>query len=107
MVEFAHQVGASKISFIPVVARGRAKRGDLFHFQDADLDKVHDSVAVLSAEHDGSLLVHCIDIRNKDYWVVENDGSLWIERATEDTDVRICSKEDLMLPSPAMHNPRS
>lgn len=40
--------------------------------------------------------VRCIDIRSRDYWIVENDGSLWIERATEDADVRSCGKESLM-----------
>ncbi|MFE9995696.1 radical SAM protein [Streptomyces avermitilis] len=96
MVDFACDVGAGKISFIPVVSRGRAGRTTAFDFLPNELEAVHKGVADLSALFTGIIEVRCIDIRSHDYWVVENDGSLWIERATEGEDRKICDKEYML-----------
>lgn len=97
MVEFAHKVGATKISFIPVVSRGRAGRERSgFDFTPGELTEVRAEVAKLSSHFGGTIKVHCIDIRSHDYWVVENDGSLWIERATESDDLKVCGKDHLL-----------
>jgi molybdenum cofactor biosynthesis enzyme MoaA len=95
MVEFANSVGAGKISFIPVVHRGRAHSAH-FDFMPDELRSVRRRTAELARMFDGIIRVHCIDIRTHDYWVVENDGSLWIERATEIDDLRVCGKEDML-----------
>jgi molybdenum cofactor biosynthesis enzyme MoaA len=96
MVDFACAVGAGKISFIPVVARGRAKMHDVFEFGPDELARVHESIVHLASLYEGKIVVRCIDIRSHDYWIVENDGSLWIERATEVDDVKICDKDRLL-----------
>jgi MoaA/NifB/PqqE/SkfB family radical SAM enzyme len=95
MAEFALDQGARKISFIPVVPRGRALRsGD--RISQSQLDQVTRYVDHLSRQYADCLVVRCIDIRHHDYWIVENDGALWIERARECTDMRICGLEDLI-----------
>jgi len=96
MVRFACQVGARKISFIPVVPRGRAAGSPLFEFDADEIAIVRDNARVLSAEFAARLTVRCIDIRQHDYWIIENDGSLWIERASEDLDLRVCSLSDML-----------
>lgn len=97
MVDFACGVGAGKLSFIPVVARGRAKGKTEFSFLPDELDEVLRDVSELARLHGGRLSVRCINIRSHGYWIVENDGSLWVERATEETDVKVCEKELLTL----------
>ncbi|MFC4853580.1 radical SAM protein [Actinophytocola glycyrrhizae] len=95
MTEFAAAQGARKISFIPVVPRGRAVRsGD--HIDEDRLREVHRRVETLRGTYSGRLLVRCIDIRHHDYWIVENDGALWIERAREGLDVRVCGLNELI-----------
>ncbi|MDG9706353.1 radical SAM protein [Streptomyces sp. DH37] len=96
MAGFACERGARKISFIPVVSRGRANGKKEFSFRSEELGEVLGRVRELARVYRGRMDVRCIDIRSRDYWIVENDGSLWIERATEDADVRICGKESLM-----------
>lgn len=94
MVDFAITHGARKISFIPVVPRGRAARSPRDRIGADGLDQVHDRVAALA--RDDRIVVHCIDIRKRDYWIVENDGSLWIEKSRESLDIRISSFDELV-----------
>lgn len=95
MTQFAIAHGARKISFIPIIPRGRAlEHGD--EIDTEPLQLVRELVEKLSKEHSGALMVHCIDIRRKDYWIIENDGTLWIERAREDLDVRLCGRDELL-----------
>jgi molybdenum cofactor biosynthesis enzyme MoaA len=96
MVDFAARQNARKISFMPVVPRGKAKARIEFEFDGSGLAKVHDSVEELSALFKARIDVRCIDIRARDYWIVENDGSLWIERARDDDDVLVYRKAELM-----------
>ncbi len=96
MVEFARSRGARKISFIPVVPRGRAARGGRNSIAGAELQTVHSKVASLSAGHEGMIDVRCLDFWNRDYWVIENDGVLWIERSKEGLDERVCELDDLL-----------
>jgi molybdenum cofactor biosynthesis enzyme MoaA len=95
MVDFALSVGAAKISFIPVVPRGRAVRHTAFDFTAEGLDAVREEISTLAVTYQPEIRVRCIDIRNRGYWVVENDGSLWIERATEAEDVRVQTAQQL------------
>lgn len=94
---FAFGVRARKVSFIPVVARGRARSDDGFDFLSGQLETVAGEVRRLTGVYAGRMAVRCIDIRSHDYWIVENDGSLWIERATEEADTRVCGRESLTL----------
>jgi MoaA/NifB/PqqE/SkfB family radical SAM enzyme len=95
MAEFAQAQGARKISFIPVVPRGRAVRsGD--QISQTQLRQVSQRVEHLRREYTGRLVVRCIDIRRHDYWIVENDGTLWIERARESMDLRVCGLGELI-----------
>ena len=96
MILFARDVGARKISFIPIVPRGRAAARAEYEFEVGQLDVLRDHIQVLATEYDRRPVVRCIDIRRHDYWIVENDGSLWIERASEDLDVEICDKDQLL-----------
>lgn len=96
MVRFARDAGARKISFIPVVSRGRARSNPEFSFRADELDRVMREVRELARLFEHAIPVHCIDIRSHDYWVVENDGSLWAERAVEEADRKICDKGDLI-----------
>lgn len=94
MVDFAIEHGARKISFIPVLPRGRASGGR----DDIDphsLATMRQRVTMLEESYRKRIAVHCIDIRRRDYFVVENDGSLWIERTSEDQDTKICEYADL------------
>jgi hypothetical protein len=50
---------------------------------------------MLEESYRGRITLRCIDIRRRDYWVIENDGSLWIERTTEDQDTKVCEYSDL------------
>jgi MoaA/NifB/PqqE/SkfB family radical SAM enzyme len=96
MVGFAVRQKARKISFIPVVPRGRARTRADFEFDAPGLAKVLDTVDELSEAFNAYIDVRCIDIRTHDYWIVENDGSLWIERAHDDDDVLVCRKSELL-----------
>ncbi|TDD73518.1 radical SAM protein [Actinomadura darangshiensis] len=96
MIGFAVEQGARKVSFIPVVPRGRAQARPEFEFDDAGLDSVRSAIGELSARYEPYIDVRCIDIRKRDYWIVENDGSLWLEKARDDDDVLICEKSALM-----------
>ena len=100
MVDFAIGQGARKISFIPVVPRGRAVAGERDEIDASGLAEVRQQVAALERAHRTLIAVHCIDIRRHDYWIVENDGSLWVERASEDTDIKICAYSDLVARHP-------
>lgn len=95
MADFALGQGARKISFIPVVPRGRAVRsGD--QISDTQLRQVSQRVERLRREYTDRLAVRCIDIRHHDYWIVENDGTLWIERVREGMDIRVCDLDELI-----------
>ena len=96
MVEFGIRQGARKISFIPVVARGRARAQRTFAFGAADLERARAKIAHLADVFRARIDIRCIDIRTHDYWVIENNGSLWIEKASDDDDVLICDKNELM-----------
>jgi cyclic pyranopterin phosphate synthase len=96
MARFALAQGARKISFIPVLARGRAATSGQDGIDAKDLADVRAQVAVLGRYYGDRIKISCIDIRLRDYWVVENDGSLWIEGSTEGLDVRICGYDDLV-----------
>ncbi len=91
MADFARDMGAAKISFIPVVERGRARRvARSYAFPLAEVDEVRTRAAALAAAFGGQLDVRCIDLRAHGYWIVENNGSLWVESAIEETDVELC-----------------
>ena len=98
MVRFALAQGARKISFIPVLPRGRAATSGQDGLDTNDLSLVRARMATFGRYGD-RIKVSCIDIRLRDYWVVENDGSLWIERSTEGLDVRVCGYDDLLRQS--------
>ncbi|WP_433252555.1 radical SAM protein [Actinomadura nitritigenes] len=96
MARFAVEQGARKISFIPVVPRGRARARPEFEFGAPGVADVRAKVVELAADLEPYTVVRCIDIRKHDYWVIENDGSLWIERSRDEDDVRILQKNQLM-----------
>lgn len=96
MARFALAQGARKISFIPVLPRGRAATGGQDGIDTKNLSLVRAQVAVLGRYYGDRIKVSCVDIRLRDYWVVENDGSLWIERSEEGLDVRVCGYDDLV-----------
>ena len=58
---------------------------------------MRDRVGHLAASYANDIVVRCIDIRRLDYWVMENDGTLWIERSAERLDTRLCSKDELLF----------
>jgi MoaA/NifB/PqqE/SkfB family radical SAM enzyme len=95
MARFALQQGARKISFIPVLPRGRAAASDQDGIDAKDLALVRAQVTALHRYYGDRIKVSCIDIRLRDYWVVENDGSLWIERSNEGLDARVCGYDEL------------
>ncbi|HSA53601.1 MAG TPA: hypothetical protein VLH10_26250, partial [Yinghuangia sp.] len=90
------RVGAWKVSFIPVVPRGRAAEQQEFVLSEAEVGRVRSEVDALAQEFHGLVTVRCIDIRKNDYWIIENDGDLWVERASEATDVRICDIHEIV-----------
>jgi MoaA/NifB/PqqE/SkfB family radical SAM enzyme len=96
MARFALEQGARKISFIPVLPRGRAAASDQDGIDAKDLAVVRGQVAALRRYYGDRIKVSCIDIRLRDYWVVENDGSLWIERSKEGLDARVCGYDELV-----------
>jgi molybdenum cofactor biosynthesis enzyme MoaA len=87
---------ARKISFIPVMPRGRAAASVRDGIDAADLAFVRSQTAVLGRHYSSRIKVNCVDIRMREYWVVENDGSLWIEGASERLDTRICGYDELV-----------
>lgn len=89
MVGFAAGVGAWKISFIPVVPRGRAAGQGEFALADPALDRLRARIARLAREFAPRITVRCIDFRRNDYWIIENNGTVWIERAAEETDIKL------------------
>jgi molybdenum cofactor biosynthesis enzyme MoaA len=95
MVQFAAMHGAWKISFIPIIPRGLAASGE-GKLADHRLQHIRNRAAQLSAHYAGALAVRCIDIRSRDYWVIENDGSVWIEREADDLDIRVGDLADLL-----------
>lgn len=99
MAEYARVVGAWKISFIPVVPRGLASGRREFTLDDAGVARVRGDVDRLARASAGVLAVRCIDIRSRDYWVIENNGILWIERATEAADIRLGDIRELTAPA--------
>lgn len=96
MVDFAIEHGARKVSFIPVVPRGRATTSDRDEIDPRGLADVRQRILELERVYRTSISVRCIDIRRRDYWVVENDGSLWIERASESQDTKVCDYAGLV-----------
>lgn len=102
MTQFAIGHGARKISFIPVVPRGRAAVG-ADHIERDALTMARARVADISGRFAGQIVVRCIDIRNKDYWVIENDGTVWIERSSEKLDVKVCELSALL--ATGLHTP--
>lgn len=96
MINFAIEQRARKISFIPVVPRGRARTQAEFEFDRRQVAAVRSTVSEISRVFKKHIDVRCIDIRAHDYWIVENDGSLWIEKACEDADILVCQKDELI-----------
>lgn len=97
---FALNQGARKVSFIPVVPRGRAARAQRDSINQTELQIVRGQVDNLARHYLGQMIVRCIDIRNQDYWIVENDGTLWIERSSENLDIHVCDLADLLQSAP-------
>jgi MoaA/NifB/PqqE/SkfB family radical SAM enzyme len=95
MVDFALTCGARKISFIPVIPRGRAS-GTEGLLYSTELQCIRERTAELALQHHDNIIVRCIDIRQRDYWVIENDGTIWIEREAEQLDRRIGDLADLL-----------
>lgn len=96
MAGFAMEQGARKISFIPVLPRGRAVTSARDGIDADDLAFVRSRIAVLGRQYGERIKVSCIDLRTREYWVVENDGSLWIEGDSEKLDLRVCGYEELV-----------
>ncbi len=96
MVDFAYRVGAWKVSFIPVVPRGRAAAHQEFALSEAQVNRVRSEVHALAREFENIVAVRCIDIRKNEYWIIENDGDLWVERATEATDLWVCDTHEIL-----------
>lgn len=97
MVEFGHAIGARKISFIPFVPRGRGLscRNEL-DFDHDTIIHIRDKIATVAQGTAALIEVRIIDIRRRDYWIIENDGDLWIERAMEQHDELVATKEVLL-----------
>lgn len=96
MVVFASRRGARKISFIPVVPRGRAAKTRTDSITSDEVRIVHERVAQLADSYRKHVIVRCIDIRRHDYWVIENDGTLWIERHRDALDLRLFGLAELL-----------
>lgn len=96
MVLFARDTGARKISFLPIVPRGRAAARTDYEFGGGQLDALRARIRILASKFGDRPVVRCIDLRRQDYWIVENDGSLWIERYREELDVPVCNKDRLL-----------
>lgn len=98
MAAFALSCGARKISFLPVVPRGRAVKGEENSIGEDSLRAVRADVALLADDFKGRLDVRCVDFWSREYWVIENDGTLWIERSSEKLDERVCGLSELLAP---------
>jgi molybdenum cofactor biosynthesis enzyme MoaA len=96
MTEFARNNGARKVSFIPMVPRGRALRLAGAQFSESGMDLIREQVTHLSSHSGGTMRISLIDFRSHDYWVIENDGSLWVERWRDDLDERLLDKTALL-----------
>lgn len=86
LTKFAADLDCRKISFIPFVPRGRGlQQRSSFELSASQLPAVRTEILGLSVAFDGRIVVRCIDLRAKPYWIVENDLSLveesWIESA--------------------------
>lgn len=96
MVLFAIEHGARKISFIPVVPRGRASRNPAYAFTDSEFAAAKRIIGQAAREFTNEIIVRMIDFRVHDYWIIENDGSLFVERWRDDLDVRLFDKTELL-----------
>ncbi|HYI60896.1 MAG TPA: radical SAM protein [Acidimicrobiales bacterium] len=88
MVQFAKDHDVWKVSFIPVVPRGLALMMSEYHLTPSAVGEIRDEIGRLAGS--APPVVRCIDIRQKDYWIIENDGSMWVERATHAQDSQLC-----------------
>lgn len=94
MIRFAGTMDVAKISFIPVVPRGRALPIVEYDLTDKQVDRLRSVVSAHAKSR--RPIVRLIDIRTTEYWIVENDGSLWIEMHREAQDRLLRTKEQLL-----------
>lgn len=73
-------------------ARARAE----FELDPPAVATIRSEIGEISRKFKPHIDIRCIDIRKHDYWIIENDGSLWIEKARDDDDTLICRKSELM-----------
>ncbi len=96
MARFAAEHGARKMSFIPVVPRGHATSKANYIFTDHELAEVRRLVRQVAHEFADRITVRIIDFRLHDYWIIENNGSLFIERWRDDLDIELLDKAELL-----------
>ncbi|WP_133903789.1 hypothetical protein [Actinophytocola oryzae] len=78
-----------------MIPRGLAASGE-GELAGHQLRHIREQAADLAVRYAGTLVVRCIDIRTRDYWVIENDGTVWIEREADDLDIRVGDLANLL-----------
>ncbi len=89
LVDFAVSEKFSKISFIPVVNRGKASfETKQFNLSAEEIKVIKSEIRNVGSKFN-TIKVNIIDLRLTPYWIIENDGSLWVERSNEREDSKL------------------
>lgn len=84
--------GLPKLSLIPFIPRGRGRDSADDHLLTAgERAQLDADVARLRREEGARLDVRVLDFWARDYYVVETDGKLMIERETEEADTHVAN----------------
>ncbi len=95
MTSFAKDMGASKITFIPVIPRGRARDVNGYDIDLSTLEKVKEKInRVIEKEKD--IMVKKIDLYKKQYWILEVNGNLYQESKCELEDKLMFTKAEMI-----------
>lgn len=90
MIAFCRSEGIRKISFLPFVPRGRgAELATAYlhdHVRRSDLCA---RIRTLAEIHKSNIDVRLLDFAAKDYYVIESDGRLTIQRDDDATDITL------------------
>jgi MoaA/NifB/PqqE/SkfB family radical SAM enzyme len=90
----ARNWGARKVTYFPVVARGLAS----YNNYSIELGTAFRSLVVAKTAVIANLFsdirVRCVDIANYDYWIIDNDGTVFISAGVESQDKVLYPNKD-------------
>jgi molybdenum cofactor biosynthesis enzyme MoaA len=96
LIDYCLRLGLGKLRFVPFVPRGRGiLSADDYQMSFAERDRVMARIRQAQLEYRGRLDVDVLDFWTQEYFVLETDGQLQIQRETDAADTTVARLSEI------------